>query len=89
MWLQIIVTLDLKEGTLKFSHGGRSIGTIAGVKGPLHAAVTLTSSRQKVCCWPPTDWYCPLQVAQNYCAGVVQVLQLGTHLARCKVPYIV
>jgi hypothetical protein len=50
-YLQIIVTLDLKEGTLKFSHGGRSIGTIAGVKGPLHAAVTLTSSRQKVQCF--------------------------------------
>lgn len=45
---EVTVTLDLKEGTLKFTHGGRNIGTIAGVKGPLHAAVTLTSSRQTV-----------------------------------------
>ncbi|KAG2432997.1 hypothetical protein HXX76_008725 [Chlamydomonas incerta] len=43
---EVTLTLDLKEGTLKFSHAGRAIGTIAGVKGPLHAAVTITSSRQ-------------------------------------------
>lgn len=47
-YLQVTVTLDLKEGTLKFAHGGRSIGTIAGIKAPLHAAVTLTSSKQTV-----------------------------------------
>ncbi|KAJ9531877.1 hypothetical protein QJQ45_022018 [Haematococcus lacustris] len=45
---KITVTLDLKEGTLKFSHAGRSIGAIAGIKAPLHAAVTLTSSKQVV-----------------------------------------
>ncbi len=41
------MTLDLKEKTLKFAHAGRSIGIITDVTGPLHAAVTLTSSRQK------------------------------------------
>eukprot|EP00798_Chlamydomonas_sp_ICE-L_P005097 gene5097-34897_t len=46
---EVTVTLDLKEGTLKFSHEGRSLGTIAGVRGPLHAAVTLTSSKQVAC----------------------------------------
>ena len=45
---EVTLTLDLKEGTLKFAHAGRSIGTIAGIKGPLHAAVTITSSRQSV-----------------------------------------
>lgn len=45
---EVTVTLDLKEGTLKFTHGGRSIGTIASIRGPLHAAVTLTSSKQQV-----------------------------------------
>ncbi|MEW5308771.1 MAG: hypothetical protein WDW38_000703 [Sanguina aurantia] len=43
---EVLLTLDLREGTLAFAHGGRSIGTIAAVSGPLHAAVTLTSSRQ-------------------------------------------
>lgn len=45
---QVTLTLDLKEGTLKFTHGGRNIGTVAGVKPSLHAAVTLTSSKQTV-----------------------------------------
>jgi hypothetical protein len=44
--VEITLTLDLKEGTLRFSSGGHSLGTIANVKGPLHAALTLTSSRQ-------------------------------------------
>jgi len=43
---EITLTLDLKEGTLRFSSGGHSIGTIANVKGPLHAAITLTSPKQ-------------------------------------------
>ena len=43
---EITVTLDLKEGTIKFSSSGHSIGTIANVKGPLHAALTLTSHKQ-------------------------------------------
>jgi hypothetical protein len=42
------VTLDLKEKTLRFAHGGRSLGIITDVAGPLHAALTLTSSRQRV-----------------------------------------
>ncbi len=42
----LAVSCAAQEGTLKVSHGGRSLGTIAGVRGPLHAAVTLTSSRQ-------------------------------------------
>lgn len=50
---EVTLTLDLKEGTLKLSHGGRTLGTIAGVKGPLHAAVTITSSRQMVSAPPP------------------------------------
>ena len=41
-----MLTLDLKEGTLRFTHAGRSIGTIAAIKGPVHAAVTLTTSKQ-------------------------------------------
>jgi len=45
---QVTLTLDLKEKTLKFAHGGTSIGTIVGVQGPLHAAATVTSSRQQV-----------------------------------------
>lgn len=43
---EITLTLDLKEGTLKFSSAGHSIGTIANIKGPLHAALTLTSTKQ-------------------------------------------
>jgi hypothetical protein len=43
---EITLTLDLKEGTLRFSSGGHSIGTLANVKGPMHAALTLTSSKQ-------------------------------------------
>lgn len=43
---EVTLTLDLKEGTLKFTHGCRNIGTVAGVRAPLHAAVTLTNSRQ-------------------------------------------
>lgn len=43
---EITLTLDLKEGTLRFSSGGHSIGTLANVKGPLHAALTLTSTKQ-------------------------------------------
>lgn len=43
---EITITLDLKEGTLKFSSGGHSIGTIANVRGPLHAALTLTHYKQ-------------------------------------------
>lgn len=43
---EVTLTLDLKEGTLRFASNGRNIGTIAGVKGPLHAAVTLTSTKQ-------------------------------------------
>ena len=46
--MQVTIALDLKEKTLKFTHGGRSIGTIVGVQGPLHAAATITSSRQQV-----------------------------------------
>ena len=45
---EVTLTLDLKEGTLKFTHNGRALGTIAGVQGPLHAAVTLTNSKQTV-----------------------------------------
>ena len=45
---EVTLTLDLKEGTLKFTHNGRAIGTIAGVLGLLHAAVTLTNSKQTV-----------------------------------------
>ena len=45
---EVMLTLDLKEGTLRFTHAGRSIGTIAAVKGPLHAAVTVTTSKQTV-----------------------------------------
>lgn len=44
----VMLTLDLREGTLRFAHGGRSIGTIAAIKGPLHAAATLTHSSQSV-----------------------------------------
>ncbi|KAF5841624.1 hypothetical protein DUNSADRAFT_12080 [Dunaliella salina] len=44
---EVTITLDLKEKTLKFAHGGKNIGTIAGVQGPLHAAATVTSSKQK------------------------------------------
>lgn len=43
---EITLTLDLKEGTLRFSSGGHSIGTLANVKGPMHAALTLTSTKQ-------------------------------------------
>jgi protein-L-isoaspartate O-methyltransferase len=43
---EITLTLDLKEGTLRFSSGGHSIGTLANVKGPMHAALTLTSVKQ-------------------------------------------
>jgi hypothetical protein len=43
-----MLTLDLKEGTLRFTHAGRSIGTIAAIKGPMHAAVTVTTSNQTV-----------------------------------------
>lgn len=43
---EVMLTLDLREGTLRFTHQGRSIGTIASVKGPMHAAVTLTTSKQ-------------------------------------------
>jgi hypothetical protein len=43
-----MLSLDLKEGTLRFSHRGSIIVTIASVKGPIHAAVTLTSSKQAV-----------------------------------------
>lgn len=53
---QVTLTLDLKERTLRFAHAGRSIGTIGGVQGPLHAAVTVTNSRQQVCvraCYTP------------------------------------
>lgn len=45
---EVMLTLDLKEGTLRFTHQGRSIGTIAAVKGPVHAAVTVTTSKQTV-----------------------------------------
>ena len=40
--------MDLKEGTLRFTYQGKSIGTIAAIKGPMHAAVTVTSSKQTV-----------------------------------------
>lgn len=43
---EITITLDLKEGTLRFSSGGHSIGTLANIRGPLHAALTLTSTKQ-------------------------------------------
>ena len=45
---EVMLTLDLKEGTLRFTHQGKSIGTIASIKGPVHAAVTVTSSKQTV-----------------------------------------
>jgi hypothetical protein len=45
---QVTLTLDLKENTLRFAHCGRNLGIITDVRGPLHAALTLTSSRQKV-----------------------------------------
>ena len=43
---EVMLTLDLKEGTLRFMHAGRNIGTIASIKGPVHAAVTVTTSKQ-------------------------------------------
>ncbi|KAF8073005.1 E3 ubiquitin-protein ligase TOM1-like [Scenedesmus sp. PABB004] len=43
---EVTLTLDLKEGTLRFSSGGHSIGTLANITGPLHAALTLTSTKQ-------------------------------------------
>jgi hypothetical protein len=49
---EVTLTLDLREGTLRFAHGGRSLGTIAGVRGPLHAAATLTHSRQRASLLP-------------------------------------
>lgn len=45
---EVMLTLDLKEGTLRFMHAGRNIGTIASIKGPMHAAVTVTTSKQTV-----------------------------------------
>lgn len=45
---EITLTLDLKDNTLKFSSGGHSIGTLASkdVRGPLLAAITMTSNKQ-------------------------------------------
>ncbi len=39
---EVMLTLDLREGTLRFTHGGASIGTIAAIKGINH---------QHLCCF--------------------------------------
>jgi hypothetical protein len=49
---EVTVSLDLKEGTLRFVCDGRTIATIADVKGPLHAGFSFTSARQKVTLQP-------------------------------------
>ena len=50
--ISLSLSSSLQEGTLRFIHNGRNIGTIASIKGPLHAAVTLTSSRQSATLLP-------------------------------------
>ncbi len=76
---EVTLTLDLKEGTLKFSTGARAIGTIAGIKGPLHAAVTITSSRQSVGALPSRSPALLVSTIQKH--GSARSLGTGWHCA--------
>lgn len=72
---EITLTLDLKEGTLRFSSGGHSIGTIANVSGPLHAALTLTSPRQTAVLAPG-----PIGKMEHTAEELVNILKAKGHL---------
>jgi hypothetical protein len=72
---EITLTLDLKEGTLRFSSGGHSIGTIANVRGPLHAALTLTSTRQTAVLAPG-----PIGKMEHTAEELVNILKAKGHL---------
>ena len=72
---EITLTLDLKEGTLRFSSGGHSIGTIANVAGPLHAALTLTSPRQTAVLAPG-----PIGKMEHTAEELVNILKAKGHL---------
>ncbi len=73
---EITITLDLKEGTLKFSSGGHHIGTLAGIRGPLHPAVTLTSTKQTATLMPG-----PIGKNENTAEELVNVLKAKSVLA--------
>jgi hypothetical protein len=74
--LEITLTLDLKEGTLRFSSGGHSIGTIANVAGPVHAALTLTSPRQTAAIAPG-----PIGKMEHTAEELVNILKAKGHLS--------
>jgi protein-L-isoaspartate O-methyltransferase len=76
---EITLTLDLKEGTLRFSSGGHSIGTIANVAGPLHAALTLTSPRQAAVLLPG-----PIGKTEHTAEELVNILKAKGHLANSR-----
>jgi hypothetical protein len=76
---EITLTLDLKEGTLRFSSGGHSIGTIANVKGPLHAALTLTSPHQNAVLAPG-----PIGKGEHTAEELVNILKAKGHLSSAR-----
>jgi hypothetical protein len=76
---EITLTLDLKEGTLRFSSGGHSIGTIANVAGPLHAALTLTSPRQAAVLLPG-----PIGKMEHTAEELVNILKAKGHLTNAR-----
>ncbi len=74
---EVMLTLDLKEGTLRFTHAGRCIGTIAAIKGPVHAAVTVTTSKQTATILPG-----PIGENEHTNEELVHVLRAkGCHLS--------
>jgi protein-L-isoaspartate O-methyltransferase len=76
---EITLTLDLKEGTLRFSSGGHSIGTIANVKGPLHTALTLTSPHQTAVLLPG-----PIGKGDHTAEELVNILKAKGHLGHAR-----
>ncbi len=73
---EITITLDLKEGTLKFSSAGHHIGTLAGIKGPVHPAVTITSTKQTATLAPG-----PIGKNENTAEELVNVLKAKSVLS--------